>query len=132
MSRSTRSDSWAWIRSMPTRSIQRTAAARPTACAALGTPASNFCGAGAYVERSILTSSIIEPPVSKGGMASSSSARPQSTPTPIGPYSLWPLKAMKSAPSVVTSTDRCGTDWQASTTTRAPTACARAASSAPG
>ena len=65
-------------------------------------------------------------------MTSSSSPRPQRTPTPIGPYILWPLKAMKSAPSVATSTARCGTDWHASTTTSAPTACARAASSVTG
>ena len=42
--------------------------------AALGTPASNFCGAGAHVDRSMVTSSIIDPPVRKGGMTSSSSA----------------------------------------------------------
>src|SRR6478735_8305279 len=65
-------------------------------------------------------------------MTSSSSPRPHSTPTPIGPYILWPLKAMKSAPSVATSTARCGTDWHASTTTSAPMACARAASTVTG
>ena len=60
-------------------------------------------------------------------MASSSSARDHSTPTPVGPHILWPLKARKSAPSSTTSVGRWGTDWQASTRQSAPTACAASA-----
>ena len=40
-----------------------------------------------------LTWLIISPPPRKGGIASSSSARPQRTPTPFGPKVLWPEKA---------------------------------------
>ena len=39
-----------------------------------------------------VTISIIEPPVRKTGIASSSSGRPQSTPTPSGPSILWPAE----------------------------------------
>ena len=41
----------------------------------------------------MVTVSIIEPPVRNGGIASSSSARPHSTPMPVGPSILWPEKA---------------------------------------
>ena len=46
------------------------------ACDVIGTPASNRAGGGAYVEPSMRTISIIEPPVRNGGSASSSSRRP--------------------------------------------------------
>ena len=42
------------------------------------------------------------------------------------------MKARKSAPLAATSTGSCGTAWEASSTTTAPTACARAAISATG
>ena len=42
---------------------------------------------------SIVTVSIIEPPVMNGGIASSSSRRPYSTPIPLGPNILWPENA---------------------------------------
>ena len=67
-----------------------------------------------------------------GGMASSSSRLPHSTPMPDGPSILCAEKARKSAPSVVTSTGRCGTDWAPSATTSAPLAWASAAISATG
>ena len=40
---------------------------------------------------------------------------------PVGPQHLWAEAAMKSAPSVVTSTGMLGTDWQASSSSTAPT-----------
>ena len=40
---------------------------------------------------------------------------------PVGPSILWPENTTKSAPVAVTSTGMWGTDWQASSTTRAPT-----------
>ena len=43
-------------------------------------------------------------------MASSSSARPHSTPMPVGPIILWAEKARKSTPSAATSTGACGTE----------------------
>ena len=60
------------------------------------------------------------PPPRKGGMASSSSSRPHSTPMPDGPHILWAEKAMKSAPMACTSVGTWGTNWQASTTATAP------------
>ena len=80
----------------------------------------------------MVTVSIIEPPVRNTGISSSSSGRAQSTPMPSGPNILCPEKARKSTPRSSTSTGRCGTDWQASSTTRAPTAWARSVSSATG
>ncbi len=53
----------------------------------------------AYVERSIVTVSIISPPPRNGGSCSSSSPRPHSTPMPVGPVTLWPVKARKSTPA---------------------------------
>ena len=55
-------------------------------------------------------------------MASSSSARPHSTPMPVGPIILWAEKAMKSTPSSRTSTGECGTSCAPSATTTAPAA----------
>ncbi len=79
-----------------------------------------------------MTVSIIEPPVMNGGIALSSSLRPYSTPIPLGPSILWPENAAKSTPSAWKSTGWCGTDWQASSSVSAPTAFARATSSATG
>jgi len=42
-------------------------------------------------------------------------------PTPVGPHILCPLATKKSQPRLRTSTGMCGTDWQASTRTVAPT-----------
>ncbi len=95
-------------------------------------PASNLYGIGAYVEPVIVTVSIISPPPRNGGSSSSSSRRPQSTPIPVGPHILCPVNAKKSAPSAATSTGICGTAWEPSTTTSAPTSCARAATAATG
>ena len=61
-------------------------------------------------------------------MASRSASRPQSTPMPIGPSILWPVKATKSASMAWTSVARWGTYWLASTSTSAPAACAASAS----
>ena len=86
-------------------------AAASVGASAIGmVPASNLCGGGAYVDRSIRTSSIISPPPRNGGISSSSSRRPHSTPMPVGPHILWLVKPRKSAPSVATSTGICGTD----------------------
>src|SRR5450756_1681369 len=73
----------------------------------------------------MVTTSTIEPPVATGGKASSSSRRPYSAPTPVGPYILCPEKTAKSTPRACRSTGRCGTLWQASSTVRAPTSRAR-------
>ena len=48
-------------------------------------------------------------------MASSSSARPHSTPMPVGPHILWPENATKSAPELDDVGGEWGTYWQAST-----------------
>ena len=79
-------------------------------------PASNFSGTGAQVASCSVTESIISPPVSMGGMASSRSCLPHSTPMPMGPSALWAEKARKSAPSARTSTAMWGTDWAPSIT----------------
>ena len=84
------------------------------------------------MEPSIRTISIIEPPVRNGGIASSSSRRPYSTPTPDGPSILCPENTAKSTSSSPKCTGMCGTDWQASSSVSAPTAFARATSSATG
>ena len=97
-----------------------------------GVPASNLAGSSAGVKRSAHTRLIMLPPPRNGGMASSSSSRPYSTPMPVGPSILWPLKARKSAPSSRTSVGKCGTLWAASTSTTAPAAWARRAISATG
>ena len=76
------------------------AAVSPTASAIGGVPASKRAGGGAGRKESSFTSRIMPPPPRKGAMASSSSARPQSTPMPVGPIILCAEKAMKSTPSV--------------------------------
>src|ERR1700730_2253304 len=80
----------------------------------------------------MVTVSIIDPPVRNGGAADNSSPRPYSTPTPLGPNILCPENAAKSTSSAWKSTDRCGTDWHASSTVSAPTALARLTSSPTG
>ena len=57
---------------------------------------------------------------------------PQSTPMPVGPVTLWPVKTTKSAPTACTSTGSCGAACEASSTTSAPTSWARRAISATG
>ena len=51
---------------------------------------------------------------------------PRARPIPVGPSILWPEKATKSTSTARTENGMCGTDWQASSTTSAPTALARA------
>ena len=72
------------------------------------------------------------PPPRNGGMASSSSARPHSTPMPDGPHILWLEKATKSASQACTSVALWGTYWQASTMASAPAAWAAAQRSVTG
>ena len=108
------------------------AAAKPTASAIAAVPASNLCGISFQLVFSTVTLRIMWPPSSNGDMASSSSARPQSAPIPVGPQSLWAVKPTKSAPSAWTSTGVCGAAWAASTTTRAPLACAHSTSRGTG
>ena len=55
-------------------------------------------------------------------MSASSASRPHSTPMPVGPQSLWPLNATKSAPRACTSVAVWGTDWQPSMMLMAPAA----------
>ena len=59
--------------------------AEPVASTYGEVPASNLCGSRSSVERSKSTEAIMSPPVRNGGIASSSSRRPCSTPTPVGP-----------------------------------------------
>ena len=68
------------------------------------------------------------PPIRNGSIASSSSARPQRKPIPLGPHILWPETATKSEPSACTSTRTCGAACAASQTWIAPRSCAHAAS----
>ena len=56
-----------------------------------GVPASNFQGISFHSLRRRWTSRIMSPPPMNGGIASSSSRRPHSTPEPVGPSVLWPL-----------------------------------------
>ena len=95
-------------------------------------PASNLCGSSPHVVFSTRTELIMWPPVRKGSIASSSSLRPQSAPTPLGPHILCAEIATKSAPSACTSTGTCGADWAASQTKIAPCSCAQAASFSTG
>ena len=97
-----------------------------------GVPASYFAGTGAVVKPSNVTVSIMLPPPRKGGIASSSSMRPQSIPMPDGPHILWLENATKSASQAWTSVGLCGTNWQASTIVSAPASWAAAHSSATG
>ena len=115
--------SCAWIFSSPISVRKSTAAPKPTTSAMGGVPASNLYGSSFHKERPFSTRRIISPPYRKGGIASSTSRRPQSTPTP-GPHILWPEKAAKSAPSACTSNGRCGAACAASTTVNAPASCA--------
>ena len=87
------SASAAWIAGRPSSSIQRTAAPKPIASPIGGVPPSNFAGRSAQVIRSLETLRIIDPPPMKGGIASSSSRRPNSAPIPVGPYILWAVTA---------------------------------------
>ena len=71
------------------------------------------------VVRSV-THCTMSPPRRSGTRRSSAARRPASAPMPIGPYILWPEKAMKSQASA----DRSGTSWltacAASSTVSAP------------
>ncbi|OUD97467.1 hypothetical protein CMMCAS06_04685 [Clavibacter michiganensis subsp. michiganensis] len=89
-------------------------------------PASKRCGGGRNSADSIVTVVIIDPPVRNGGRASSTLRRPYSTPIPVGASILCPEKTARSTSSARRSTGMCGTDWQASSTTSAPTSRARA------
>ena len=51
---------------------------------------------------------------------------------PVGPHILWPEATIQSAPSACTSTAWLGTDWQQSSSSRAPTARAISATRAAG
>ena len=62
------------------------------------------------LELSIVTFSIIEPPVRTGGIASRSSLLPQSAPTPVGPSILCEEKTAKSTPKSRTLIGMCALD----------------------
>ena len=97
-----------------------------------GVPASNLYGISFQVERSRVTVRIMSPPPMNGCMVSSTSIRPQSTPTPVGPSILCAEKARKSQPSSCTSTGRWGTLCAPSMSTSAPWSCASRVSSRTG
>src|SRR2546430_16396246 len=61
--------------------------------ATLGVPASNFQGRSFQVASLSRTRLIMSPPPRNGGIDSSSDRRAQSTPIPVGPHILCPLKA---------------------------------------
>ena len=65
-------------------------------------------------------------------MASSRPGAAASTPMPVGPHILWPVKARKSLPMAVASTGMWGTLWVASTMVSAPASCAMATISSTG
>ena len=88
--------------------------------------------ADVYKRQVLVTELIISPPVRNGGISSSNSRRPYNTPIPMGPMSLWPENARKSAPSACTSTGIWGALWAASTTRTAPRSFAMAAIRAMG
>ena len=100
---------------------------RSPACRPRTSSGTSFHSAPSSVTRVIML-----PPVMNGGIASSSSRRPQSAPMPDGPSILWPERAAKSTPSAATSTGMCGTLCAASRTTSAPACVGRAAISATG
>ena len=80
------------------------------------------------VDDSMVTTSIMEPPVSTGGIAASSSSVATSAPMPVGPSILWLERTMASTPvafSARKSSGRWAADWQVSRTTSAPTCWAR-------
>src|SRR3954467_6925421 len=79
------SSSCAGTASMPSESSQRMAAPRPAASTYGVVPASNFQGSEFHVDISQSTRAIISPPPRNGGISSSSSRRPYSTPMPVGP-----------------------------------------------
>ena len=60
---------------MPSRSTYSRAAARPTASAMLGVPASNFAGGSENVLCSKVTVRIMDPPPCQGGIFSRSALR---------------------------------------------------------
>src|SRR3954470_17523801 len=89
-----RSASCSRTASMPMADRKSTAAPSPIASAMFDVPASNFAGEVAKrVPFSSDTDAIMCPPLMNGGIASSSSRRPCSTPIPVGPYALWPVQA---------------------------------------
>ena len=98
---------------------------------ALGAGLEALRGSAGNLARSIVTVVIMEPPVRNGGIAFSSSERPQGADSG-GASILWPENTAKSTSSALTSRGRCGADWQASSTTRAPTDRARATRAATG
>ena len=69
----------------------------PTASAILPVPASKRPGGGWNTVRSNVTSLIMLPPPCHGGMSSSTSRLPYTTPMPVGPNILWPENTKKSA-----------------------------------
>ena len=80
------------------------------------------------VDDSMVTISIMEPPVSTGGIAARSSSVATSAPMPVGPSILWLESTMASTPAVFRapkSSGRWAADWQVSRTTSAPTCWAR-------
>ena len=70
---------------MPISESQSTAAPSPIASATCEVPASYFHGSSIQVDESRSTCLIMCPPPMNGGIASSSSTRPCSTPIPVGP-----------------------------------------------
>jgi hypothetical protein len=70
---------------MPMPDRNSVAAPRPIASAIGIVPASKRAGGSAHVEPSSVTRAIMCPPPRNGGIVSSSSRRPWSTPMPVGP-----------------------------------------------
>ena len=83
------SRSWARMAFRPTPSTYSSAAPSPITSAIAWVPASNFSGRSAKVVPVVRTALIMSPPPRNGGIASSSSRRPYSTPMPVGPHILW-------------------------------------------
>src|SRR3989442_6189220 len=83
------------------------AARNPIGPATFGVPAPYLSAACSYCADSTSTSCAMLDPSWYGGIASSSSRRAHSTPTPIGPSILWLENARKSQSSARTSTRTC-------------------------
>ena len=106
----------------------RTAAPRPTAWRPSAPRPRTAAAPGRTSSPPSVTISIIEPPVRNGRHRLEQLVAPPQHADAGGAEHLVAGEGRKSTPRSSTSTARCGTDWQASSTDSAPTACARSAS----
>ena len=115
------------IWSLPTLSRYSNAGFMAMASTIAAVPASKRWGKSACSNPLLLTDLIMFPPPRNGGIDSRISRFPASTPIPVGPSILCPLKTTQSASQSTAVALPCGTLWAASTRTFAPTRCAASA-----